>query len=506
MAFGREVSRPRRLAFGLASVVIMAFVVGGPGRACVHLTMAVVGDKQDRPPLAPGFIDDASALERTQVKEVWNIPADPNAAQEQLIALIRRARADGVGISIAGARHSMGGHTIQKGGIVLNMLPFRAMELDPVRNILRVQSGALWSEILPYLNARGRSVAVMQSNNSFSVGGSVSVNCHGWQANSPPIASSVDSFRILSADGRIVLCSRTEHSDLFALALGGYGLFGVILDVDLRVVPNEAYGLEHFVMPISEYRVAFERHVRLGSDVGMAYGRVSVAPETFLREAILNVFHRLPTGAGKPSAIDFPEVTGLTRALFRGQIGSDYGKRLRWQAEKHLEATLSRGPIYRNQLLGESVEVFANRSAESTDILQEYFLPPESFEVFLERARLIVQEHKGDLLNVTVRDVLRDDDSFLRYADRDMLAIVMLFNQPRTPQADAAMETMTRALIDAAIRVGGRYYLPYRLHATSEQFRAAYPQASQFFELKRRYDPHQTFQNSFYVRYGAASR
>ena len=92
--------------------------------------------------------------------------------------------------------------------------------------------------LFPYLDKRGKSVAIMQSNNSFTVGGSISVNCHGWQYGKPPIASSVESIRMMLADGSIVDCSRTQNKELFSLALGGYGLFGVILDVDLRVVPK----------------------------------------------------------------------------------------------------------------------------------------------------------------------------------------------------------------------------------------------------------------------------
>ena len=84
----------------------------------------------------------------------------------------------------------------------------------------------------------------MQSNNAFSVGGSLSVNCHGWQFDRPPIASTVESFRLMQADGTIVRCSRKENQELFSLALGGYGLFGIILDAELRVVPNERYRLE----------------------------------------------------------------------------------------------------------------------------------------------------------------------------------------------------------------------------------------------------------------------
>ena len=65
----------------------------------------------------------------------------------------------------------------------------------------------------------------------------------------------------------------------------------------------------------------------------------------------------------------------------------------------------------------------------------------------------------------------------------------MFFNQSRTAAADFKMKIMTREMIEAAIKHGGRYYLPYRLHATMNQFHLAYPHAAAFFDLKRQYDP-----------------
>src|SRR5262249_2195603 len=156
-------------------------------------------------------------------------------------------------------------------------------------------------------------------------------------------------------------------------------------------------------------------------------------------------------------------------------------KRLRWQAEKELGPRLAKEFYSRNQLLNEGVEVYQETSATRTDILHEYFIPPGRWEAFLERLRAIIPRHQGDLLNVTVRNVHPDNDSFLRYADQEVFALVLLFSQPRTPEADARMEAMTRELIDAAVVLGGRYYLPYRLHATREQLFQAYPQAREFF-------------------------
>jgi FAD/FMN-containing dehydrogenase len=314
----------------------------------------------------------------------------------------------------------------------------------------------------------------------------------------------VEAFRLMKADGTVVRCTRTENSELFRLVLGGYGLFGIILDVDLRVVANERYRLESYVMPSKDYVSAFRRIVDPATDVGMVYGRLCIVPgeKEFLREAILNVFRRAPCDRERIPPLGRPGPQTLERTIFRGSVESDYGKRLRWQAEKELAPRVAKEFYSRNQLLNEGVEIYQESLAKRTDILHEYFIPPARFEDFLERLRDIIPRHQGNLLNVTVRNVHRDDDSFLRYADQEVFGLVMLFNQLRTPEAEARMEAMTRELIDAALDVGGRYYLPYRLHATREQFLRAYPQAPDFFEWKRRYDPQGLFQNQFSRKYG----
>lgn len=482
--------------------VILAFVGLALARPAWHLSRTLLVDHDELGPLPLGYVDDASRLNPTKVAEVWEIPTDAAAAEEQLAALLRRANSVGLKVAIAGARHSMGGHTVFPDGMVVNMLPFRNMELDPERNILHVQAGARWSEIIPYLDARRRSVAVMQSNDSFSVGGSLSVNCHGWQPNHPPIASTVDALRMMLADGRIVRASRTENAELFSLVLGGYGLFGIILDADLQVVPNERYRAEQLLIPTDRYVEVFSEQVTRGNDAGMVYGRLCIIPgDNFLREAILVVFHRDPAPDGVVPPLSAPGLARITRTVFRGSADSDYGKKLRWDAETKLAPYVTGRLVSRNQLLHESAEALANRSSATTDILHEYFVPPEHFSEFVNYLRSIVPRHRGNLLNITVRNVLADKDSYLRYAKGDVFAFVMLFVQPRTPDAELRMAAMTRELIDASLSLGGSYYLPYRLHATPVQFAAAYPQAEEFFALKRKYDPHELFQNQFYVRY-----
>jgi hypothetical protein len=76
--------------------------------------------------------------------------------------------------------------------------------------------GRAGQKIVSFLDHQGFAVAVMQSNNDFTVGGSLSVYCH----NSRPIASSVESFRLAAATGKIMTCSRPENPQLFSLVLG----------------------------------------------------------------------------------------------------------------------------------------------------------------------------------------------------------------------------------------------------------------------------------------------
>ncbi len=116
--------------------------------------------------------------------------------------------------------------------------------------------------------------------------------------------------------------------------------------------------------------------------------------------------------------------------------------------------------------------------------------------------RKIIPRHDANLLNITARAVSEDVDTFLRYADQPMITFVMLFVQERTQDGEKDMEALTRALVAAALDHEGRYYLPCRLHATPEQFHAAYPQSRAFFRLKRKYDPNELFQNQFYLKYG----
>ena len=86
--------------------------------------------------------------------------AASQAAEQQLIKLLARAQREQLSVSNAGAKHSMGGHTIAADGSEIDMLPFKAMKLSADGRVLTVQAGALWDEVIPFRNEYGRSVAI----------------------------------------------------------------------------------------------------------------------------------------------------------------------------------------------------------------------------------------------------------------------------------------------------------------------------------------------------------
>lgn len=442
--------------------------------------------------------NDASNLNQTRIDIIVKVANHADSAIFQIKNLIKLAIEQKKSISIAGAQHSMGGHTIYKNGILLDMKGFNEMKFESENNILLVGSGALWSNIIPYLDQHGKSVKVMQSNNSFSVGGSLSVNCHGWQANSAAIASTVASFRLINSDGQILNCSRTENAELFSLALGGYGLFGVILDVKLKVTDNQTYIAKQYLIKSKDYYSEFKKHVGSDPNVEMAYGRININPDHFMEEAILSTY-AVEQGAQKElNERTFPT---FRRTLFRGSVNSSYGKNLRWTAEKIAARVIDGKAFSRNKLLSEGVEVFQNTNPDYTDILHEYFVPGDSLANFIGAVQKIIPNYQVDLLNITVRNVLKDNDTFLSYAKENVFGLVMLFNQKKDGIAEKEMSKLTQELINTAIKYNGSYYLPYRPHASKTLMYKAYPTALPFFQLKQKYDPAQVFRNMFYEKY-----
>jgi FAD/FMN-containing dehydrogenase len=450
----------------------------------------------------PLILNDASRLNPVPVARHAVLRHDSDAAViEGLRGLLRDAAAEGRPVCAGGARHSMGGQSLVRDGFAAS-LAAPAIEADTARRTYRARAGARWRDVIAALDPLGFSPLVTQSNHDFSIGGTLCVNAHGWPVPYGPFGATLRSFRLMLADGTVLTCSRSENAELFALALGGYGLFGILIDAELDMADNVLLSARHEVMPAAQFAARFTAVAR-EPGVRMAYGRLSVARANFLSDSLLVSYRPV---ASQPAPLPPPRTSDafrlLSRKVFRAQTGSDAAKRRRWYLETMLGPRITAAKaVTRNAILNYPAAALADADRRRTDILHEYFVPPERLADFLAACRATIPAFGQDLLNVTLRHVEADAASVLAYAPGTRIALVMLFPQRMTAEGEEGMRAMTEALIDQVLGAGGSYYLPYRLHARADQLRKAYPRIEEFAAAKRKYDPALRFRNLMWEKY-----
>lgn len=119
----------------------------------------------------------------------------------------------------------------------------------------------------------------MQSQNIFTIGGSLSANAHGRDIRYGSLIDTVKSFHLLKADGKVITV--TPKDDLFSAVIGGYGLFGVILDADIELTDDELYEMKTKRMNADTYSQYFTQHVRRNPAVRMQLARIATGDKGF---------------------------------------------------------------------------------------------------------------------------------------------------------------------------------------------------------------------------------
>lgn len=166
----------------------------------------------------------------------------------EVAATVARARRIGVPVSVCGGRHAMGGQQFGEAGWLVDLSGCnRVLQFDAQRGLIEVEAGMQWPELLQALDrlqpeAAGGTAAPwtfrqkQTGADRLSIGGALSANIHGRGLDFAPFVSDIESFTLVTVDGRLRRVSRSEQPDLFRLAIGGYGLFGIVGSVTLRLV------------------------------------------------------------------------------------------------------------------------------------------------------------------------------------------------------------------------------------------------------------------------------
>lgn len=440
-------------------------------------------------------INDITRLNHARPKEVIRVKD-----VETLQRVVIQAHQNHWKVAIAGARHSQGGHQFCDDCIVLDMRDFnKILSLDTASGVITVQSGVTWKQIQDYANPHGLAVKVMQASNIFTVGGSLGVNVHGNDPNYGTIIETVRALRLMRPDGSLVQLSRTENPELFSLAIGGFGLFGIIVEADLELTANDVYESQSIVMDYHDYPAYFEKNTEW--NIGIHSAKLSIAPETLLKELVVTNYVKIPSEEVSKDVYVLQEEKDVLRnkLIFALSRKFDWGKSLRWKWQNQLIAKVGQKEIIsRNNAMRPVVKILEYDCPKDTDILQEYFVPRKNFVPFVDGFREIVKARKINLLSVTVRYVPPDPEAFLPFAQKDSFALVIYVNQPLSGAGIEEAGDWTREIVDLALQLEGTFYLAYQQYPAPAQLQAGHPRLPAFLQKKKEYDPDEMFVSQFY--------
>ncbi|MCM3243032.1 FAD-binding oxidoreductase [Cytobacillus oceanisediminis] len=424
--------------------------------------------------------------------------------QAELQKIVKEANEKGHHISIAGLQHSQGGHTYYKDSVVLDMKTFnKILEIDKQNKTIKVESGASWEDVQEAIQPYGLALKVTQSQSIFTIGGSLSVNAHGRDIRFGPMAGTVREMTILTPTGDIRTVTRNDSEEWMKYVLGGYGLFGVILDVTLELTENDIYTIHSEELKTNEYEEYFANLMK-SDNTSIHYARVSVAPNSFLDE--MYVIDYKSTGKQ-----DYQTPLKKEHGARIGKLALDIGRQgggledFFWENQKFLIKSLDGDKISRNNAMRGNSAFMEFTEPGRVEVLQEFFIPVGQYEEYIsDLKRFLPVNDKNDdfkIHNITVRYAAKDDYTSLKYAKEDMFGLVVLIQHGLKEKEINNAAAIIQDWTDLTLKHGGVYYLPYYHYQTIEQFRQSYPEWEKFKEEKSRRDPKGVFQNIFFDYY-----
>ena len=456
------------------------------------------------------FNDIHSQLNATQVARVER----PETLGELQRAVASAAEA-GESLSVMGGRHAMGGQQFLSGGVALDTACLnRIISLDTGAGLVSVEAGILWDSLVAGLHEmqvnpeqRWSIVQKQTGADRLSIGGALAANGHGRGLSYAPIVQDVEALELVDAQGNLVHCSRTENRELFSLAIGGYGLFGVIYSATLRLMP--AHNLRRMVevTDIDLLPDLFANRIADGFTYGDFQYMTDESSAHFLRRGVLSCYRPIP--AGETASVESPRLL-LTRENWLRLLRLSHSDKGRAFEEYAGFYRRTDGQIYDSDTFQLSMYIdgyhhdldrLLYRGTKCSETITEVYVPLRRLPDFMHAAADELTRCDANVIYGTVRLIKQDDETFLNWAKQSYACIVFNLHFEHSRHGVAKVADDLRRLIDLTTEMGGSYFLTYNRFATREQLNHCYPQFGEFLELKRKYDPDGVFSSDWHRAY-----
>jgi FAD/FMN-containing dehydrogenase len=461
-----------------------------------------------------------SALNPTHM---WvNRPTNADAVQQVVVQALQESKR----ISLAGGRHAMGGQQFVHEGELLDLRGLdRIVSLDMERGLVRAEAGITWPKLIQGILELQRqrapdqpprwSIAQKQTGaDELTLGGALAANIHGRGLTMGPIVDDIETFTIINAQGQRLSCSRLQNAELFSLAIGGYGLFGVIVDVTLRLVRRRTLRRVVRILDIEEAISAAERRIRDGFLYGDFQFDIDPASPSFLTKGVFSSYCPVEGDPLPPESQRSLSKENWLNLLTLAH--TDKSRAFTLYAQHYLATD---GQLYMTDThqLSEYLDGYHTHVDQHTcavhpgsEMITELYVPPARLIEFLHAAAKLLSNRQSPVIYGTIRLIEPDTQTVMAWANQRYACIIFNLHIDHTPSAIAHGAESFRLLIDLAASLGGSYYLTYHRYATPQQLERCYPRARDFFASKLRHDPAEVFQSDWYRHYaphfkGAAS-
>lgn len=499
----------RRGPFTRREVVASGAALAGALAALPH---PMLGRAAAAPGTGAADVNDIhSKLNATRVDGILR-PESP----EHLVELVTRAAQRGCALSVAGGRHAMGGQQFGAGTDLVDMTALdRIISLDRHNGILEAEGGAMWPAAISHCwNEQRRDAepwAIVQKQtgaDALTLGGALAANVHGRGLAMRPIIQDVDSFTLVTPGGEEVECSRSRNPERFALAIGGYGLFGIISRVRLRLMPRLRLRRVVTLIDVDDLVPELEGRIRGGYLYGDFQYMTDPASPDFLRKGVLSCYLPVDDRDGGDAAghreLSLADWKSLYRLAFfdRAAAFETYARyylgtngQLYWSDRHQLSTYLGDYHIRLHEELGFPHTVSL--------MISELYVPRLRLAAFMDDVRRLAADEDMDIVYGTIRLIRKDGESYLAWAKDDYACIIFNLRVFHTPDGLEKAKRDFRALIDVALAHEGSYYLTYHRWARRDQVLAGYPDFPEFLRRKREHDPQQVFRSDWYTHHRA---
>lgn len=389
---------------------------------------------------------------------------------DDVVRIVRNSRR----ICTGGRLHSAGGQQFLDGAQFLDMTGMaRILHIED--DFVDVEPGVQWPELVKALPLH-RTIRQKQTISTVTIGGTVSANAHGNALTLGPVAGDVLALDLVDAEG--VVHTAVPGTDWFRMAVGGYGLVGVITRIRLRLQPRVRMRVLVDLIAAEETARQFARRRAQGA----LYASCEL--DSTLTRATLVSWTPDPAPAS-PLPPPGPNAwLDVMKRLHRNPQDAHARMAAAWVA-------VGGRCYWLDDLLTSEgyVDGYHRAIGPGCDPIVECLVPFSRLPDLLDRLRGL------PILLASVRAVQADTLTALPYAPRDSAAVAVLLHQ--APGTSPAFKAVQRC-----IELGGAFHPAFGRYASREQFETCFPWAA-FVRDKQRLDPRGLFTSGWYEAYAS---